>query len=73
MAFDGLAKCTTQRSPAMGAYRAMSYNTRAVEALYPVSFMLPPVSRFFLNEAYREDQALLEKLASVLTEDSLQI
>ena len=63
-AFDGLAKCTTQRSPAMGAYRAMSYNTRAVDALYPVSFMLPPVSRFFLNENYREDQPLLEKLAA---------
>ncbi len=61
-AFDGLAKCTTQSSPAMGAYRAMSYNTRAVDALYPVSFMLAPVNRFFLNEDYREDQALLEKL-----------
>ncbi len=63
-AFDGLAKCTTQSSPAMGAYRAMSYNTRAVDALYPVSLMLPPVSRFFLNESYREDQSLLEKLAA---------
>ncbi len=63
-AFDGLAKCTTQSSPAMGAYRAMSYNTRAVDALYPVSFMLPPVSRFFLNEDYREDQPLLDKLAA---------
>ena len=48
----------------MGAYRAMSYNTRAVDALYPVSFMLPPVSRFFLDENYREDQPLLEKLAA---------
>ncbi|MCZ6617405.1 MAG: phospholipase [Gammaproteobacteria bacterium] len=63
-AFDGLAGCTTQRNPAMGAYRAMSYHTRAVDALYPVSFMLPPVSRFFLNENYRENQPLLEKLAA---------
>ena len=63
-AFDGLAKCTTQKSPVMGAYRSMSFSTRAIEALYPVSFMLPPVSRFFVTEAYRDQQPLLDKLAA---------
>ncbi len=63
-AFDGLEKCLTQSNPALGAYRAMSFNTRAVEALYPVSAMLPPVSRFYLSENYRGDDALQEKLAA---------
>ena len=48
-AYASLERCLTQSNPVMGAYRAMGYNTRAVEALYPVSFMLPPVSRFFLT------------------------
>lgn len=61
-AFEGLDACLTQRSPAMGAYRAMSFNTRAVEALYPVSFMLPPVNRFYLTDSHRSDTALQERL-----------
>jgi phospholipase/carboxylesterase len=62
-AFEGLDRCLTQSNPAMGAYRAMSFNTRAVEALYPVSFMLPPVSRFFLGDNHRGDDALQQRLA----------
>ena len=63
-ALDALANCTTQSNPVMGAYRALSFNTRAVEKLYPVSFMLPPVSRFFVSDAQREDEDLLAKLAA---------
>jgi phospholipase/carboxylesterase len=63
-AFDGLGSSLNQSNPAMGAYRAMGANTRAIEALYPVSMMLPPVSRFFVNEPYREDAQLLERLAA---------
>ncbi len=63
-ACDGLANCVTQSSPAMGAYRAMRFNTRAVEALYPVSFMLPPVSRFYLTDPHRGNTELLEKIAA---------
>jgi phospholipase/carboxylesterase len=62
-AFDALANCVGQSNPVLGAYRALGFNTRAVETLYPVSFMLPPVSRFFVAEAQREDAALFEKLA----------
>ena len=62
-AFDGLENCLTQSNPVMGAYRSMSFNTRAVEALYPVSAMLPPVSRFYLSENHRGDEALQERIA----------
>ncbi len=51
-----------QSNPVMGAYRALGYNTKAIEAAYPVSFMLPPVSRFFLDQAQRDDEALLDKI-----------
>ena len=64
-AFDGLTECLGQRNPAMGAYRAMSFSTRAVEALYPVAAMLPPVSRFYLSEAHRADESVQAKLAAV--------
>lgn len=63
-ACEGLENCLTQSNPAMGAYRAMSFNTRAVEALYPLSSMLPPVSRFYLSDDYRGDTALQAKLAA---------
>lgn len=63
-ALDGLANCLTQSNPVMGAYRSMSFNTRAVEALYPVSAMLPPVSRFYLSDNHRGDDALQAKLAA---------
>ncbi len=63
-AYDGLANCLTQSNPVMGAYRAMSFSTRAVEALYPVSSMLPPVSRFYLSENHRGDESLQARLAA---------
>jgi len=63
-AFEGLERCLTQSNPVLGAYRAMSFNTRAVDALYPVSFMLPPVSRFFLTEPHRGDEALQSRIAA---------
>ena len=63
-AFDSLANCVSQSNPVLGAYRALSFNTRAVEKLYPVAFMLPPVNRFFVSEPQREDVDLLEKLAA---------
>jgi phospholipase/carboxylesterase len=40
----------------------MGYATRAVESLYPVSFMLPPVNRFFLCADQRQDEALQNAL-----------
>ena len=63
-AYASLERCLTTSNPVMGAYRAMGFQTRAVEALYPVSFMLPPVSRFFLTERHRTDAQLQAKIAA---------
>ena len=62
-AFDGLQNAAALSNPIMAGYRAMGHTTRAVEALYPVSAMLPPVSRYFTHEAYRDDEALAAKFA----------
>lgn len=61
--FNEFISAQNQSNPAMGAYRAMGYNTKATEALYPLAQMLPPVSRFYLNTEQREDDALLKRLA----------
>ena len=55
--------------PVFGAYRALRYLPRALESLYPVSAMLPPVSRFFLNETRRDDATLVESLAEGATRE----
>lgn len=57
-AFDALAGCLDRSNPVIGAFRALGLNTRAVEALYPVAFMLPAVNRFYLCEPERRDEAL---------------
>ncbi len=62
--FDEFLSAPNQSQPAMGAYRAMGYNTNALEAMYPLSMMLPPVSRFFLNPEQRDDAELINKLAA---------
>lgn len=62
--FNEFLSAPNQSNPAMGAYRAMGFNTKAIEAIYPVALMLPPVSRFFLNPEQRDDAPLLERLAN---------
>ena len=44
------------------AYRSLRHMTSALEALYPLTRMLPPVSRFFLDPGQRDDVELLKKL-----------
>lgn len=61
-AFEGLAAAADDPNGPMRAYRAMREQTRAVEALYPVANMLPPVSRFFVSRTRRGDDALLARL-----------
>jgi phospholipase/carboxylesterase len=61
-AMDAMSACLEQANPVLAAYQAMGAATRATERLYPVSFMLPPVSRFFLTEAGRDDGALARRL-----------
>jgi phospholipase/carboxylesterase len=47
----------------MNSYKALRHNARALEALYPIAAVLPPVSRFFLEEPQREDAELMEALS----------
>lgn len=62
-ALERLREAATAPDSVIGAYRAMRYATKAQEALYPVASMLPPVSRFYIEPALRDDTALNEKLA----------
>ena len=61
-AFEGLLGAEQHSNPVMAAYRAMGQSTRATEALYPLTSMLPPVSRFFLLPTQRDDAALAARL-----------
>ena len=62
-ALEGLVGATALDNPAMGAYRALGGLGRATEALYPVSAMLPAVSRYFVHPEHRDDAVLARKLA----------
>ena len=62
--FNDFLSAPNQSNATMAAYRAMGYNTKATEALYPLTQMLPPVSRFFLNPDARQNEELLAKLAA---------
>jgi phospholipase/carboxylesterase len=62
-AFDGLRAALDDPNGILAAYRALRFYSRAAEALYPVTQMLPPVSRFFLEPAARGDGTLAARLA----------
>lgn len=68
-AFEGLRVAANERDaaalggPVFAAYRALRHVPRAMEALYPVSPMLPPVNRFFLDDDMRDDALLIGQLA----------
>ena len=62
-AYQGLNAALADANPAMGAYRAMGFATRATESLYPVAFMLPPVNRYFISAPWREHEPTLTRLA----------
>ena len=57
-----LAGCLAHSNPVLAAYRALGLHSQAVEMLYPVAFMLPPVNRFFLSPGRRGDEALQARL-----------
>ena len=62
---EGLQGAVDNPEGPMAAYRALRHNTRAQEALYPLTDALPTVSQFFLLPAARDDAALLERLKNV--------
>jgi phospholipase/carboxylesterase len=67
---EGFATSTAQVNQTLAAYRALGSLWRALEALYPLASVLPPVSRFFLNEPGRADPALAARLAGAAPDRS---
>jgi phospholipase/carboxylesterase len=57
-----LAAAVESSNPVLAAYRALAHQWRALEALYPIAGMLPPVSRYFLNDSGRADAGLNARL-----------
>ena len=63
-AYAGFTAAAADPDPAMLAYRAIGLATKAVEAAYPLTYMLPPVSRYFLEPSHRDDKVLLTALSN---------
>jgi len=58
----------------IGLYRALRRAATIQETLYPLAPMLEPVSRFFLEPARRDDDALVERLrGAALREDEARV
>lgn len=55
--FEGL-RAGVESGDVLAAFRALRKGPRALEALYPLAGILPPVSRFFLEPALRGDEAV---------------
>ena len=68
-AYEELAAAEDMR----GVYRALRHSPRAQEALYPLSEGLPPVSRFFLTPARRDDAELMARLGNADERDDVGV
>ena len=66
-AFDGLRAAAEEPDGLRAVFRALRHVAPAMEALYPLADGVPPVSRFFLDPAARDDDALLARLAEAGT------
>ena len=62
-AFDELRAASREAEVLPAVFRALRHLPKAQEALYPLAHDLAPVSRFFLDPAWREDADLLRRLA----------
>jgi phospholipase/carboxylesterase len=60
-AFDGLRASAHDPGSVGEIFRAMRHIPKAMEALYPLAGLLPPVNRFFLDAAGRKDEALQQR------------
>lgn len=54
-AFDGLRLTANDPGATLELFRAMRHVPKALEALYPLTRILPPVNLFFLDAARRKD------------------
>jgi phospholipase/carboxylesterase len=68
-AYGELAAARHAENFIMAAYKALRHASRATEALYPLAAILPPVNRFFLEPARRDDEAKLAALAEGANRD----
>ena len=64
MAFEALRIVQSGNGEFISLFRALRYASRAQEALYALTARLPPVSRFFVDPALREDDDLAARLAA---------
>jgi phospholipase/carboxylesterase len=55
-AFSGLRAAATDPGALRELFRAMRHIPRALETLYPLTGILPPVNRFFLDAERRKDE-----------------
>jgi len=62
-AFTALRAAPEAEDGLMAAFKALRELPRAMEALYPLAGGLPPVNRFFLDPAHRDDAALARRFA----------
>lgn len=62
-AADELAEAVTSYEAVRLVYKALRHLPKALEALYPLAGLLPPVNRFFLDPDCRDDEKLLLSLA----------
>jgi len=70
-AFDRAAQTS---GDLMGLYRAIRRFAGAQETLYPLTPVFDPVSRFFLEPARRDDDALVQRLRmAALREDEVRV
>ena len=63
-AYGELAAAANAENPILECYKSLRHAPRASEALYPISAILPPVSRYFLEASARNDAARLEALSA---------
>jgi phospholipase/carboxylesterase len=68
-AYDELGAAEDMR----GVYRALRHAPRAQEALWPLAEGLPPVSRYFLTPARRDDPELAARLADAPERDDVGV
>lgn len=70
-AIDGLQDASEPPEDITRAYGALRRLPPALEALYPLAAILPPVNRFFIEPALREDRDLQARLAKQVAETGL--
>lgn len=61
-AFSGLREASIDAQGTLKAYQALAHATQAQEALFPLSPVLSPVNRFFVEPSRRQDAVLLKGL-----------